>query len=319
MFSFGSISRMTPFHLFLILIFTFANPAITRGDQPCLGNDPAWIFCTGFEEGNLDIWDDYDGNPPETNTLLPHPGPFGHPDNHVIRLRAPEGRGGADLIKVFPRTYDRLYARWYVMWEPGYDFNAEGHGSGLFAGDRELLGFQSGFRPDGSDKFSANLEPDPTEHRLNFYSYYRGMYQDCVDPEGSCWGDAFPCFRDQGEAFCTVPEHRPGPLPPVLETGRWYRIEMFMDSGAPSADGTDAGGILNFWIDGVAYGPWDGLWLRTTTDLEISLLWLQLWHHGDHSVEGILLDEVVVSTEPIGDATVPARNENWGTLKSQYR
>jgi hypothetical protein len=317
----------SPIHYPLLLIFIlsmflpgFITPSVvlSQTEMSCLGNDENWVFCTGFEEGNLDLWDDYDGNPPETNTLLNHPGPFGRPGNTVMRLRAPEGRGGADLVKVLPETYDRLYARWYVMWEPGYDFNALGHGSGLFAGERDLMG-NSGYRPDGTDRFLATLEPRIDEHRLNFYAYYPGMYQDCVDPDGSCWGDSFPCLNDNGESYCTEPQHRPGPLPPVLETGRWYNLEMLLDGGTPSIDGSVSDGILNLWIDGVEYGPWDDLWFRSTPDLKISILNLRLWHHGEHSVEGLLLDEVVLSTQRIGNAPVPTSQESLGSVKGQYR
>lgn len=302
----------------LCLGLFFSLPSQGQTEQPCLGNDENWVFCTGFEEGNLDLWDDFDGNPTVTNTLLQHPGPFGKADNHVVRLRAPEGRGGSDLLKVLPETFDRLYARYYVMWEPGYDFNALGHGGGLYAGDRNLLG-NSGFRPDGTDRFLAFLEPHPTEHRLNYYTYYPGMYQDCVDPEGSCWGDSFPCLTDDGERYCTEAQHRPGPMPPVLETGRWYNIEMMMDGGTPSVDGSISDGILNLWIDGVEIGPWNDLWFRSTPDLKLSILLLSLWHHDEHSVEGIMIDEVVVSTQRIGTATVPTESSNWGSIKGKYR
>lgn len=299
--------------------FLFAASGVAQTGQGCLGNDDNWVFCTGFEEGNLDQWDDYDGNPTVTNTLMQHPGPFGKAENHVIRLRAPEGRGGADLVKVLPETYDRLFLRYYVMWEPGYDFNAAGHGSGLHGGARSQLGANAGHRPDGTDKFVATIEPHRFEHRVNIYAYYPGMYQDCADPDGSCWGDSFPCLDDNGSNYCTDSNHRPNPLPPVMQTGRWYNIEMLLDSGTPSADGSDADGILNLWIDGVEYGPWNDMWFRSTPDLKISILYLRLWHHGEHSVEGIMIDEVVVSTERIGTSSVPTESTSWGSFKGQYR
>ena len=84
----------------------------------------AGVFCSGFEEGNKAIWDDYDGNPDATNLLMTDPGPCARTGNHVMRLRVPAGRGGADLIKMLPSTHDKLYARWYQKWEPGYDFTA---------------------------------------------------------------------------------------------------------------------------------------------------------------------------------------------------
>ena len=187
-----------------------------------------WVFCCGFEEGNFDVWDDYDGNPEPDNMILENGGPLDLTGNHVARLRVPPGRGGADVVKVLPDVYDRLYARWYVMWEPGYDFDAKSHGSGLHAGEQRLLG-RSGFRPDGTDWFSSWLEARYTTHRMAAYTYYRGMYQDCADPEGRCWGDEFPCTEDEGQVYCEKPQHRDPVLPPIVEAGRWYCIEMMMD------------------------------------------------------------------------------------------
>jgi hypothetical protein len=236
-------------------------------------------------------------------------------------LRVPAGRGAADLVKVFPDSYDRLYARWYIKWEPGYDFDAKNHGSGFHAGARHLLG-HSDDRPVGDDWFSSWLEPLPVNHRLTAYTYYRGMYMDCVDPVGSCWGDRFPCMREWGSAYCERPEHEPTVWPPVLETGRWYCLEMLMDAGTPVTDPANADGVLNFWVDGVEIGPWDDLWLRTTPELQLTLLWLNLFHHdSEHSEEGIMIDNVVVSTSRIGClGSSPQSGENisWGNLKSLY-
>jgi hypothetical protein len=247
------------------------------------------------------VWDDYDGNPDSTNLLVEDPGPFGFSGNHVMRLRVPPGRGGADLVKVLPPSHDRLYARWYVKWEAGYDFSAPNHGSGLFAGDRNLLG-QSDIRPAGDDFYTAWLEPteSPYGPALNAYSYYRGMYMDCADPNGSCWGDHFPCMYDDGSNYCTKPQDRETAPPPALTADRWYCIELMLDGGAPSASGVGAGGVLDFWVDGREMGPWTDLWLRTTPDLRPNLLWLSLFHHEEHSAAGLMLDHVVVSASRIG-------------------
>jgi len=258
---------------------------------------PGVVFCSEFEEGDFSIWDDFDGNPSPWNLLVQDPGPVPTTGNHVARLRVPDGRGTTDLVKVLPARYDRLYARWYQQWEPGYDFSVAVHGGGLHAGDRGKLG-HSGDRPAGDDWFSAWLEPWYGPLRL--YTYYRGMYQDCVNPAGSCWGDDFPCFRDEGQAYCTDPWHRETIMPPTMQTGRWYCLEMMMDGGTPVTSGANADGQMNFWIDGTAYGPWNDLWFRTTPNLKLEILWLSLFHHDAHSVEGIMLDNVVVSTDPIG-------------------
>jgi hypothetical protein len=289
----------------------------------CTQSRPAWIFCSGFEEGNLDIWDDYDDNPPSTNAIIAHPGPFGLDGNHVMRLTVPAGSGGADLVKVLPTAHDRLYARWYILWEPGYDFSAPNHGGGLHAGDRGLLGV-SGYRPTGTDRFSAIVDVGIWDHRPIIYAYYPGMYQDCYDPEGQCWGDHFPCTMDEGQGYCTNPAHRETTPLPVLETGRWYCVEILMDGGTPTSSPLGADGVLDIWIDGVEYGPWTGLWMRSTPDLKVTILWLSVYFHGAHSTAGILLDNVVVSTAAIGLADGltgvddPKSARSWGSVKAGF-
>ena len=265
----------------------------------CSSPDPAWVFCTSFEEGSFDAFDDYDGNPSETNQLVDDGGPFGLAGNHVARLLPPPGRGGADLVKVLDPPAPRLYARWYIQYEPGFDFDAPNHGGGLHAGARDHLG-RSDDQPDGDDWFTAWIEYDRDRHVFYSYSYYRGMYMDCADPDGACWGDHFPCMIDEGENYCERPEHRETVVPPVLETGRWYCVEMLLDGGPAAASEAQGGGVLNFWVDGLEIGPWEGLWLRTTDDLELSILWLSLFHHEEHAPVGVRYDDVVVSTDRIG-------------------
>ena len=288
---------MKSLELLLAIFFLLCNLPIRLTCQPA---DSAIIFTSGFEEGNKALWDDYDDNPDSTNLIMEDPGPFGKPGNHVMRLRVPPGRGGADIVKVLPGTYDKLYLRWYQKWEPGYDFKAKNHQGGLYGGPRNLLG-RSNIRPDGTDLFSSYLEP--IEQKLNLYSYYRGMYMDCVDPNGRCWGDHFPCWFDEGEHICMKEEHRERIMPPIMETGRWYCLEMTIDAGTPVQSDAEADGSMNFWIDGVEYGPFEHLWFRSTPNLKLNILWLELFHHEAHSVEGIMLDEIVVATERIGCGT----------------
>ncbi len=267
--------------------------------EECASPQDSWVFCSDFESGNKDEWDDYDGNPDTTNLLMDDPGPFALPSNQVMRLRVPPGRGGADLVKLLPDAYDRLYARWYVKYEPGFDFDARNHGAGLHAGARNYLG-HSDTRPQGNDWYSAWLEYNTSHHRLQLYSYSVGMYQDCVDPNGQCWGDVFPCTADEGQAFCEKPQHRETVDGPTLQTDRWYCVEVMMDGGTPQSQALDANGQLDFWVDGQEIGPWTDLWLRTDPDLKPDLLWLSLFHHEEHSEAGLMLDHVVVSRQRIG-------------------
>lgn len=270
----------------------------------------AVIFESGFEEGNKAIWDDYDNNPDTENQLLADPGPFGTQGNHVLRLAVALGEsGGSDMIKILPSQHDSLYVRWYIKYEPGFNFNARNHGGGLFAGARNFLG-QSDSRPDGDDFAISTLEYNRTLHTPQIYSYYRGMYQDCSNPEGSCCGDVFPCTSDEGKTYCTDPAHRDPPLPPVLRDNKWYCMEMKWKLGTPSTDGSVRDGEISLWVDGMNYGSWKDLWIRTTGSLKAGILWLSLYHHdGTHSDAGILLDNVTVSTQRIGCSVISPSRE----------
>lgn len=256
------------------------------------------VFQSGFEEGNKAIWDDWDGNPDSENQIVSDPGPFNIVGNHVIRLAVPSGeRGGSDLTKVLPSHYDSLYVSWYIKYEAGFNFNAPNHGGGLFAGDRNYLG-QSDYRPNGSNFASSTIEYNTTLHTTQIYAYYRGMYQDCANPNGACWGDHFPCTSDDGKTYCTKAEDRDPPIPPVLEANKWYHVEMKLKMGTPSTDSSVRNGEISLWIDGQNYGDWKDLWMRTTSNLKISILWLSLFHHdGSHSDAGVLMDNVIVSTK----------------------
>jgi hypothetical protein len=260
------------------------------------------VFCNGFEDGNLSIWDDYDGNPSNTNLLMSDPGPLNLSGNTVMRLRVPAGRGTADLVKVLPQTADKLYLRWYQKWETGFDFSAAGHGSGLHAGSRDVLG-RSGIRPNGTDRITATLEP--WNGRLALYAYYRGMYQDCSDPNGSCYGDQLPCMHDEGSGYCTKAAHRETITPPQMQTNKWYCLEMMIDGGTPTSTESGASGAMNYWIDDVEYGPWNSLWLRTTSSLKLSIAWISQFHHGEHSTAGVIVDNVLVSKNRIGCSGAP--------------
>jgi hypothetical protein len=225
----------------------------------------------------------------------------------VMRLRAPAGGGqAADLVKVLPSTHDRLYARWYQKWEVGYDFGANNHGGGLFAGDRSLLG-QSGNRPTGSDWYTSWWEPVAGTYngvnlngRPHLYTYYRGMYQQCSNPTGDCYGDSLPCMYDEGSFYCTKSQHRETVMPPAMTANQWYCVEVLLDGGTPTTTAAGANGVQDFWVDGVEYGPWTDLWHRTTSNLKINIFWINLYYHNAHVDRGFMVDDVVVSTQRVG-------------------
>jgi hypothetical protein len=284
------------------LIFMSGSPSAAVERNECVSPPAGTVFCEDFEGANpKSHFDDYDGNLDSENQVISDSGPSEDAANKVIRLRVPVGQGGtSDLFKVLSNTYDKLYARWYFMYEPGFNFSARNHGGGLTAGDRNYIG-RSGIRPSGADWSGFLMQYQENTTKPYAYSYYRGMYQDCTDPNGSCWGDSFPCIFDTGASYCTKPQDRPTVTMPTLVAGQWYCYEQMIDMGAASADGSGATGRITQWLNGNMIGDNTKLWLRTTANLKIQNLWLSLYHHdGTHSVVGELVDNVVVSTQPIG-------------------
>lgn len=288
------------------LLFCFSGKvtADSVARNECANPPGGTIFCEDFEgvnpKGNFD---DYDGNRDTENQVVTQPGAAGDASNKVIRFRVPAGQGGvSDLIKVLPSTHDKLYARWYLYYETGFNFGAPNHGSGLAAGDRNFVG-TSGNRPNGSDFAGFYMQYQENTTKPYAYSYYRGMYQDC-STQGSCYGDSLPCVYDTGGSYCTKMQHRPtGPLP-TFRTGQWYCVEEMVDMGVPNSTGVSPNGRLTLWLDTQLLGDYQDLWIRTTAALKIQNLWLSLFHHdGTHSNVGVLIDNVIVSTQRIGCGT----------------
>lgn len=267
------------------------------------GNPPiGTVFCEDFEGTNpKSHFDDYDGNKDTENQIVNNNGPTDSASNKVIRLRVPAGQpGGSDLVKILPTGYDKLYARWYFQYEPGFNFNAPNHGGGLTAGSRDYIGI-SGNRPAGNDFASFTVQYRDSSAIPFAYSYYRGMYQDCANPSGQCWGDSLPCIYDTGASYCTKPQHRPTITMSSIQAGRWYCVEQMLDIGPPTTTGTNPNGRFTLWLDEQLLGDYQDLWLRTTATLKVQNLWLSLYHHdGTHSTVGQMIDNVVVSTQRIG-------------------
>lgn len=273
--------------------------------KSCQPMQPGWLFCEDFEYDNLSAWEPH--NPDGSLELLPAEDKLDQEGNTALRVRVPPGRGGKGLRKSFKMNdYKILHARWYVKYEPGFDFSARNHGHGFRAGNPWSPA--AGHRPKGDDYFSVRfehmIEPEINQPINYLYVYYRGMQMDCTNPDGACWGDHFPCMIDE-DYYCTNEKYRETVLPPVLEHDRWYCVELMADAGTPVDNREDADGRLDFRVDGRQIGPWEDLWLRTHTGVRLNSFWLGLFHHDEHSKEGMMFDDVVISTRRIGCGNEP--------------
>lgn len=286
-------------NLFTCFSGSVATAAVVRNE--CASPPPGTVFCEDFEGANPKAnFDDFDGNSDTENLIVVDAGPAAVATNKAIRLRVAANQSGtSDLIKVLPTFHDKLFARWYLKYEPGFNFAAGNHGSGLGAGDRNLVG-RSGNRPTGADFAGFHVQYQENTRKPYTYSYYRGMYQQCISA-GNCFGDAFPCVYDTGASYCTKPQDRPAVTLPTFTAGQWYCVEQMVDMGTATASAAGANGRLTLWMDGQQLGDFPGLWIRTTAELKLQTLWLALFHHdGTHSDVGELIDNVVVSTQRVG-------------------
>jgi hypothetical protein len=289
-----------------VTVSNTASPSAYVPRNECLNVPAGTVFCEDFEGSNpKSNFNDYDGNPSTENMIVIDNGPSVDSLNKVIQLRVPAGQaGGSDLIKVLPSTHDKLYARWYFKYEPGFNFSAPNHGGGLAAGSRDYMG-QSGIRPTGADWAGFFMQYMESTSKPYTYSYYRGMYQDCSDPNSNCYGDSLPCVYDSGSQYCTKAADRPTVTLPNLVAGQWYCYEQMVDMGTATSTGTGATGRVTQWLDGAQIADNSNLWLRTTSSLKLQNLWLSLYHHdGTHSTAGEMIDNVVVSSQRIGCGTV---------------
>jgi hypothetical protein len=223
-------------------------------------------------------------------------GPFNVSGNRVARL---VGTNVTSFTKVFMNQgYDTLYARWYQKWEPGGSI-PQHHGSGFLASINHDLGNigRAGYRPDGS-WYRTWFEQYNNGYPY-LYTYYRGMRMDCPNPNGSCYGDHIPCNpASVGAGYCnSIPEYNG--TPPRWVADQWYCVELMVIGGNPSTTGSGATGTLDFWIDGVEYGPWRNFWFRTSANVKLTCFSFMFYMH-DYVSNGCRYDDLVISTKRVG-------------------
>src|SRR5262249_35661445 len=154
--------------------------------------------------------------------------------------------------------------RFYLRYEPGFDLTSGRAGAALHGGEKATLG--GDVRPKGDDYFEFIGFYDSARGGPVILGYYPGMYMQCP-ATGTCHSDEFPCTF--GATACTNPDHLPKVPARTLETGRWYCMELAVDSGMPTTSGAGADGVIDWSIDGKGIGPFSGLWMRSSPALFI--------------------------------------------------
>lgn len=230
------------------------------------------IFYEGFESGNLSLWQDgvdATHQAVRTNSTMPAAG-----GTHYLEMMLPASETDAWLTHFFMPGYDSVYVRMYVRFPSTWS-----GGTKLFAlrgspTNNQWGGFGNAGRcPNGTDFFSSSLTVGSQTNPglAHFYLYYLGM----PSSGGSCWGD-------DGSASNYYHESS------GFSRGVWQKLEYWVKLNSPSAQ--DA--VQRFWIDGVLWGEWGGISFRTTTNLKLNSLQLQLQNPG----QSVYYDEILVTT-----------------------
>jgi hypothetical protein len=244
---------------------------------------PGVVFCDDFEGGWDETWMEDGG------------------DVQIVSGSAVEGEGasiielstyGSTQSSKLLRTFadaDRIHIRFDVQYAEDYDNSGGSHGPILGGSDSPPWGMfgTAGMKPNGSDFFVLNFEPDGVVGQggeFGFYAYFVNMQ---VSGDGNYWGNGFTSTQA---------------VAPVITPGAWQCTEYSLTLNAPgSADGT-----ADFWVDGVHHGTYENLEWRTDPSLRISTFALDSYNHmndgpiPEDQPNRVRYDNFVISTEPVG-------------------
>lgn len=253
------------------------------------------IFSEDFESGSLgDRWEKYrEGR--EYGGFETRPG-YVNSGEMSYRITAPVSKGEGRMIRgryynesdSWIRTWllpghELVYIRWYAKFSREID-NLGMHWLQFWGtrpdNARQVLG-GAGRRPDGTDRFIANVEPRPVDGKpgvgkICFYTYWPDMKQ---SSDGNYWGNYF------------YPEE-----PFFIELGRWYCFEFMLRCNEPGKeDGEQA-----LWIDGEEVMRVRNMRWRDIEELGLTMVMFGNYRGRAEKELTYWLDDIVMSTEYVG-------------------
>jgi hypothetical protein len=231
------------------------------------------VFVEGFESGTLSAWDD--GVNASKHRVITS-STRAHSGTRLLEVTYPAGGDGGWLTKFMMPGYDSLYVSMWVRFPDTWTGTSK---LLLLRGSRIDNRWSSfgvaGKCPTGSNFFATNVIADTDQRLATFYTYFIGMPR---EPDGvTCWGR----FQGAGTQYFE---------PRSMSKGTWHRVEFFVKLDAP--DGKD--GEQRMWIDGVLAGSWTGLDFRSTLDLRLNSLTLELSAYTTSSTRTLEIDDIVV-------------------------
>jgi hypothetical protein len=253
------------------------------------------IFSEDFESGALgEGWEKYRDDPVRAG--FETRSPYVHSGGKSYRITSPANVGEGRIVRGrtlkesdswirawFLPGYETVYIRWYAKFSE--DNKQPGMHWCQFWGSRtdnarSVLG-GAGRRPDGTDRFIANVEPIPVDGmppmgKIGFYTYWPDMKQ---SSDGRYWGNYF------------FPEE-----PFWIELGRWYCFEMMIKCNDPGKKN----GEQALWIDGKEIMRVDGMRWRDVETLKLTMAMFGNYRGNARHDLTYWMDDLVISTEYVG-------------------
>ena len=296
-----------------------------------IGSDPRVVFSENFEGALDDLkkkWSSVDGAQIMSQS---DDRPAASGGKHSLLMTHVGGKGtGGSLYRSFKPGYDKLFARFYVKFDPDcVPIHHFGTNIGGYNPPTPWPQGGAGLRPGGDKTFTVGVEPFGDRWTWDYYTYWCEMRGS--PPNGQTWGNSF--IRD-----------------PMLKVqrGKWTCVEVMVKMNTVG----ESDGELALWIDGQAVSrlgkgfpkgrwefdkfnpgqggegvrwsdekrgpeyfkvpegglPFDGFRWRTIKELNLNYLWVYLYitkAPAGHSSRA-WFDDIVVATDYIGPIEVPA-------------
>ena len=224
--------------------------------EPGLKNRPDILFFGGFEsEPWTSSWGMAWGpDPLDHGTLLGGPDAFEGRSLRVKYLKDGFGPQAGfqfltDLNKINIVPRESLYLRYYLRFEPGFDFVKGGKLPGLAGGK----GNTGGHKPNGSDGWSARMMWR-ADGKIVQYVYH---------PDQP---------TEYGEDF--VWDY--GGCPRYFKPGRWYCVETYVQMNSPGKKD----GIIRSWLDGDKALEVTNIRFRDIPTIKIDKLYVETFFGG---------------------------------------
>src|SRR3989449_647691 len=267
---------------------------------------PDVVFVEKFEEATLtDLLNQWTDNLNGAAMVFSPDVPAGSPGSRSLSIPWVGGgvSDGGNLYKqLSPGVDDTLYVRYYIKYPTSGQYQHEGIWMGGYNPPLAFPNPQAGVRPTGSDRFLAAAEQSDDLTHFDHYDYWMDMR---VSPDRKYWGNNLlndPAVR--------------------IPTGQWACVGHMGKLNTPV---TAFNGEHAIWINGVKVShlgpgfpngfwtwgnftqdpsgsPFDGFRWRSTTNLKLNWIWLQVYAPNDPAgfTGTIKYDHVVAAKSYVG-------------------